>query len=102
MRRSEPKPEPHRAPSPQLGPAQLYPMAGAVLGSCIGAPVGFLAGIKIGGLASLSGIIAGMDADIDTLPESGASYKIVQNQFIERRRLPGYSTWSSRIKLGLK
>lgn len=60
VRRTDPKPEPHRAPSPQLGSAQLYPMAGAVLGSCIGAPVGFLAGIKIGGLASLSGIIAGM------------------------------------------
>ena len=47
------------APREQPGPAQLYPMAGAVLGSCIGAPIGFLAGIKIGGLASLSGIIAG-------------------------------------------
>ena len=50
----------HSEPAPsQLGTAQLYPMAGAVLGSCIGAPVGFLAGIKVGGLASLSGIIAG-------------------------------------------
>ena len=62
VRRSGPEhhghPEPP-VPSHQLGPAELYPMAGAVLGSCIGAPVGFLAGIKIGGLASLSGIIAG-------------------------------------------
>ena len=33
--------------------SKMYPMAGAVVGSCIGAPVGFLAGIKIGGLASL-------------------------------------------------
>ena len=39
--------------------SRMYPMAGAVVGSCIGAPVGFLAGIKIGGLASLSGIIFG-------------------------------------------
>ena len=31
-------------------------MAGAVLGSCIGAPVGILAGVKIGGLAALSGL----------------------------------------------
>ena len=39
--------------------SRLYPMAGAVLGSCIGAPVAILAGIKIGGLATLSGIIFG-------------------------------------------
>ena len=63
VRRSGPEHHGHPAeppvPSHQLGPAELYPMAGAVLGSCIGAPGGFLAGIKIGGLASLSGIIAG-------------------------------------------
>ena len=39
--------------------SRIYPMAGAVLGSCIGAPVAILAGIKIGGLATLSGIIFG-------------------------------------------
>ena len=33
--------------------SRMYPMAGAVVGSCIGAPVGFLAGVKVGGLASL-------------------------------------------------
>ena len=64
VRRHDPKDHPEQkeppASSHQLGPAELYPMAGAVLGSCIGAPVGFLAGIKIGGLASLSGIIAGI------------------------------------------
>ena len=42
-----------------LSQSRLYPMAGAVLGSCIGAPVAVLAGIKIGGLAALSGIIFG-------------------------------------------
>ena len=38
---------------------QLYPVAGAVLGSCLGGPVGFLAGIKIGGLAAVGGGILG-------------------------------------------
>lgn len=31
-----------------------YPLAGAVLGTCLGGPIGLLAGIKIGGLAALS------------------------------------------------
>ncbi|XP_020278941.1 syntaxin-17 [Pseudomyrmex gracilis] len=34
--------------------AAAYPIAGAVLGTCIGGPLGLLAGIKIGGLAALS------------------------------------------------
>ena len=42
-----------------ISKSRIYPMAGAVLGSCIGAPVAILAGIKIGGLATLSGIIFG-------------------------------------------
>ena len=39
---------------------QIYPLAGAFLGSCIGGPVGFLAGVKIGGLAAVGGGILGM------------------------------------------
>lgn len=31
-----------------------YPLAGAVLGTCIGGPIGLLAGLKIGGLTALS------------------------------------------------
>ncbi|XP_072742874.1 syntaxin-17 [Anoplolepis gracilipes] len=31
-----------------------YPIAGAMLGTCIGGPIGLLAGMKIGGLAALS------------------------------------------------
>ena len=38
---------------PTLCPRQVYPMAGAVLGTCLGGPVGVLAGIKIGGLAAI-------------------------------------------------
>ena len=38
---------------------QVYPMAGAVLGTCLGGPVGVLAGIKIGGLAAIGGSIFG-------------------------------------------
>lgn len=30
-----------------------YPLAGAMLGSCIGGPIGLVAGLKIGGLAAL-------------------------------------------------
>jgi len=38
---------------------QIYPMAGAFLGTCLGGPVGFLAGVKIGGLAAVGGGILG-------------------------------------------
>ncbi|XP_071445854.1 syntaxin-17 isoform X3 [Hetaerina americana] len=31
----------------------VYPLAGAVLGGCIGGPIGLLAGVKIGGLAAV-------------------------------------------------
>lgn len=30
-----------------------YPLAGAMLGTCIGGPIGLLAGLKIGGLAAV-------------------------------------------------
>ena len=43
----------------EFSTSQLYPMAGAVLGSCLGGPVGFLAGVKIGGLAAVGGGIFG-------------------------------------------
>ena len=39
--------------------SKVYPMAGAILGTCLGGPVGFLAGIKIGGLAAVGGSIFG-------------------------------------------
>ena len=39
--------------------SKVYPMAGAVLGTCLGGPVGFLAGVKIGGLAAVGGSIFG-------------------------------------------
>ena len=38
---------------------QIYPLAGAFLGTCLGGPVGFLAGVKIGGLAAVGGGILG-------------------------------------------
>ncbi|CAK9304065.1 unnamed protein product [Gordionus sp. m RMFG-2023] len=38
----------------------IYPIMGAALGSCIGGPVGFFCGIKIGGIAALSGAIIGI------------------------------------------
>lgn len=30
-----------------------YPIAGAMLGTCIGGPIGLIAGLKIGGLTAL-------------------------------------------------
>ena len=39
--------------------SKVYPMAGAVLGTCLGGPVGVLAGIKIGGLAAIGGSLFG-------------------------------------------
>ena len=35
------------------------PMIGALMGMCLGGPVGFLAGVKIGGLAAVGGSILG-------------------------------------------
>jgi syntaxin 17 len=37
----------------------MYPVTGALIGTCIGGPVGFLAGLKIGGLAALGGSLLG-------------------------------------------
>lgn len=31
----------------------MYPMAGALLGTCLGGPVGLLAGLKVGGIAAI-------------------------------------------------
>jgi syntaxin 17 len=33
--------------------ATMYPIAGALLGGCLGGPIGLIAGIKLGGLAAL-------------------------------------------------
>ncbi|XP_059351620.1 syntaxin-17-like [Daphnia carinata] len=37
----------------------LYPFTGALIGTCIGGPIGLLAGLKIGGLAALGGTVLG-------------------------------------------
>lgn len=37
----------------------LYPVAGAFIGTCIGGPIGLLAGLKIGGLAAIGGSLLG-------------------------------------------
>lgn len=39
--------------------AALYPLTGALLGTCIGGPVGLIAGLKVGGLAALGGTVLG-------------------------------------------
>lgn len=39
--------------------ATLYPLTGALIGTCIGGPVGLFAGLKIGGLAALGGTLLG-------------------------------------------
>ena len=43
----------------EFSTSKVYPIAGAVLGSCLGGPVGLLAGVKIGGLAAVGGGIFG-------------------------------------------
>ena len=40
-------------------PMAGLPMIGAIMGMCLGGPVGFLAGVKIGGLAAVGGSILG-------------------------------------------
>lgn len=37
----------------------IYPMCGALLGSCIGGPIGLVVGLKAGGLAAIGGGLAG-------------------------------------------
>jgi syntaxin 17 len=34
--------------------ATVYPIAGAVIGGCLGGPIGLIAGMKLGGLAAVS------------------------------------------------
>lgn len=34
--------------------AAVYPVAGAVIGGCLGGPIGLIAGMKLGGLAAVS------------------------------------------------
>jgi syntaxin 17 len=34
--------------------ASVYPIAGAVIGGCLGGPIGLIAGFKLGGLAAVS------------------------------------------------
>lgn len=41
----------------------VYPLAGAVLGTCIGGPIGLIAGLKVGGLAALG---CGLLGEFDT------------------------------------
>jgi hypothetical protein len=43
----------------QFSSSAIYPVAGALLGTCIGGPVGLLAGVKIGGLAAIGGSVFG-------------------------------------------
>ena len=42
-----------------LSTSAIYPVAGALLGTCLGGPVGLLAGVKIGGLAAIGGSVFG-------------------------------------------
>lgn len=42
----------------------IYPVAGALLGTCLGGPVGMLAGVKIGGLAAIGGSVFGEKHDL--------------------------------------
>ena len=44
-------------------------MAGAILGTCLGGPVGFLAGVKIGGLAAIGGSVFGKRSQTRSLFE---------------------------------
>lgn len=37
----------------------MYPLAGVIIGTCIGGPIGLVAGLKIGGLAAISGGLLG-------------------------------------------
>lgn len=37
----------------------IYPMCGAILGSCIGGPIGLIVGLKAGGLAAIGGGLVG-------------------------------------------
>jgi len=36
-----------------------FPIAGAVIGSCVGGPVGLLVGAKVGGLVAVGGAVVG-------------------------------------------
>ena len=57
-----------------LSKSTIYPVAGALLGTCLGGPVGMLAGVKIGGLAAIGGSVFGRKAiRAETILENSAS-----------------------------
>ncbi|XP_076649139.1 syntaxin 17 [Halictus rubicundus] len=37
----------------------MYPLAGVIIGTCLGGPIGLVAGLKVGGLAAISGGLLG-------------------------------------------
>ncbi len=49
----------YRERTSNLSTSTIYPVAGALLGTCLGGPVGMLAGVKIGGLAAIGGSVFG-------------------------------------------
>ncbi|XP_059088805.1 uncharacterized protein LOC131884927 isoform X1 [Tigriopus californicus] len=48
-----------RVRTSHISSSAIYPVAGALLGTCLGGPVGLLAGVKIGGLAAIGGSVFG-------------------------------------------
>ena len=49
----------YRERASHISGSAIYPAAGALLGTCLGGPVGLLAGVKIGGLAAIGGSVFG-------------------------------------------
>ena len=43
--------------------AMAYPFAGALIGTCVAGPIGFFAGLKIGGLSAIGGGLLGKHSD---------------------------------------
>ena len=49
----------YRERASNISSSAIYPVAGAVLGTCLGGPVGLVAGVKLGGLAAIGGSVFG-------------------------------------------
>ncbi|XP_031364796.1 syntaxin-17 isoform X2 [Apis dorsata] len=79
----------------------MYPLAGAVIGSCIGGPIGLLAGLKVGGLTAIGcGILGFTGASILKKKEieMQKSKSLVEHELIEQKPIQRSSSLPENLK----
>ncbi|XP_061929807.1 syntaxin-17 [Apis cerana] len=79
----------------------MYPLAGAVIGSCIGGPIGLLAGLKVGGLTAIGcGILGFTGASILKKKEieMQKSKSVIEHELTEQKPIQRSSSLPENLK----